>query len=109
MNAAKKQTVYEVLLNAMATAKTKHSLDLPKDSLYDELITKTRQMPDDVKEMLGHATLADTNIKKVSRSRSRNKSLEEPRAQRPSHKRVTSEPAPSLKKKFDTSWGQCWG
>ena len=49
LEAAKKQTIYEVLLNAMAAAKTKHSIELPKDSLYDELKTKTRQMPDDVK------------------------------------------------------------
>ena len=49
LEAAKKQTIYEVLLNAMASAKTKHSIELPKDSLYDELKTKTRQMPDDVK------------------------------------------------------------
>ena len=49
LEAAKKQTIYEVLLNAMASAKTKLSLELPKDSLYEELKTKTRAMPDDVK------------------------------------------------------------
>ena len=96
LDAAKKQTVYEVLLNAMAAAKTKHSLELPKDSLYDELISKTRAMPDDVKEMLGQTL---TPAKKVSRSRSRNLSMENP-SPRKSSKRETSDP-PSTKKKFE--------
>ena len=49
LEAAKKQTIYEVLLNAMAAAKTKLSIELPKDSLYEELKNKARAMPDDVK------------------------------------------------------------
>ena len=99
LDAAKKQTVYEVLLNAMAAAKTKHSLELPKDSLYDELISKTRAMPDDVKEMLGQAPSSLTPMKKVSRSRSRNLSMENP-SPRKASRRDTSDP-PSTKKKFE--------
>ena len=102
LDAAKKQTVYEVLLNAMAQAKTQHSLSLPKDSLYDELISKTRAMPDDVKEMLGQLPPSSTTTtKKLSRSRSRNKSAE-PTSQRKSSRREQSDPAPpSTKKKFE--------
>ena len=89
----------------MAATKSKHSVELPKDSLYDELINKTRKMPLDVKEMLGHVQSSQdlASSRKVSRSRSRNKSLEEPRpsARKPSEKRGASEPAPTLKKKFE--------
>ena len=64
LEAAKKQTVYDILLKAMAAAKSKHSLELPKDSLYDELISKKRSMPDDVKEMLGQSPVK-TPTKKI--------------------------------------------
>ena len=86
----------------MATAKTKHSLDLPKDSLYDELISKTRAMPEDVKDMLGKSQdSSKTSPRKVSRSRSRHKSVEVPTPQRKPSKRETSDPNPSVKKKFE--------
>ena len=75
LEAAKKQTVYEVLLNAMAAAKTKHSVELGPGSLYGQLISRTRAMPPDVKAMLGHeAAEAAAEAAPKPRSRSRSKS-----------------------------------
>ena len=100
LEAAKKQTVYDILLKAMAAAKSKHSLELPKDSLYDELISKKRSMPDDVKEMLGQSPVK-TPTKKISRKKSKQSSLEMQNTPRRIKKKEVSDPAPSVKKKFE--------
>ena len=100
LEVAKKQTVYDILLNAMAAAKSKHSLELPKDSLYDELISKKRAMPDDVKEMLAQSPIK-TPTKKISRKKSKLSSMELLNTTRRTKKKETIDPTPSVKKKFE--------
>ena len=115
LEAAKKQTVYEVLLNAMAAAKTKHSVELGPGSLYGQLISRTRAMPPDVKAMLGHeAAEAAAEAAPRPRSRSRSKSRTRsgdlaaasasaptPRQSRADKKKESYGPPPSVKKKFE--------
>ena len=117
LEAAKKQTVYEVLLNAMAAAKTKHSVELGPGSLYGQLISRTRAMPPDVKAMLGHEAAeaaAEAAPKPRSRSRSKSRtrsgdlasasasaSAATPRQSRADKKKESYGPPPSVKKKFE--------
>ena len=71
------------------------SLSLPGGSLYEELISKTRGMPEDVKSMLGYPT-----SQKVRKTRHLSRETVSPPARQPRRSRESSAPPPSVKKKF---------
>ena len=74
------------------------SLSLPGGSLYEELITKTRGMPEDVKSMLGRPSQSRAETQKT-RHLSR-ETVSQPRRQA-KERRDLSAPPPSMRRKFE--------
>ena len=72
-------------------------MSLPGGSLYEELITRTRGMPEDVKSMLGYPSPSQEKLRKT-RHLSRETVSSPARTRR---SRESSAPPPTVKKKFE--------
>ena len=80
------------------------SLSLPGGSLYEELITKTRGMPEDVKSMLGRpdaSTQSRRETLKNMKTRHLSRETVSPPKRLARGTRDSSAPPPSVKKKFE--------
>ena len=88
----------------MITTVWPQSLSLPGGSLYEELITKTRGMPEDVKSMLGRPDAATQSRRETLRNmKTRHLSREtvSPPKRQARGTRDFSAPPPSVKRKFE--------